>query len=328
MRMHVPYLLALGIGFAATLPARAADLPPSEFRARRAEAMRRMPDGILLLPSATFDVRLGPALPARVPAAPELLLLHGAVQRLGRRPRDRRRRRRRAGSSSRRSCRGFSARCSSGRRIEPGPKTAASLGLDRVVDRKELPAFLTRRQDAPGLLLYTAGLADAHGFPLDIALDDPQAAWNHALAELWPTEPSAIRRPDPRADASRQEPGRDRGAAPRRKNQRDGAPRGARGPASRALPARGGRRRGLRLPRRRRGGTVVLAVGDDGPGERLPGALRVPRRLPPPQPRHARRRGRAGGRGLRRGPLQGRRRPHRSRLRPLRRGTAGDVGAV
>ncbi len=73
-------------------------------------------------------------------------------------------------------------------KIEPGEKTAASLGLDKVVGRKELPAFLTRRQEAPGLQLYTAGLIEGHGFPLDIALDDPQAAWNHAMAELWPTE--------------------------------------------------------------------------------------------------------------------------------------------
>jgi Xaa-Pro aminopeptidase len=71
--------------------------------------------------------------------------------------------------------------------VPPGEKSAAALEIEHVVDRKELSAFLNRRQEAsPGLLLYTSGAADSHGFPLDLALDDPQAAWNHALAELWP----------------------------------------------------------------------------------------------------------------------------------------------
>jgi Xaa-Pro aminopeptidase len=74
-------------------------------------------------------------------------------------------------------------------KIVPGEGSASLLGLDRVVDRKELAGFLSRRQEqTPGLLLYARGVSDAHGFPLDIALDDPDAAWNHALSELWSAE--------------------------------------------------------------------------------------------------------------------------------------------
>jgi Xaa-Pro aminopeptidase len=189
--MHVPYLFALAI--AAGAPAvPAAELPASEFRARRAEAMRRMPDGILLLPSASFDF------------AGDQLYLHGFQQRanffyftglasasgavLA------------VDGAAKESWLFVPAQLPFGamlerRRIAPGPETAASLGLDRVVDRKELAAFLARRQDAAGLLLYTAGLVEGHGFPLDIALDDPQAAWNHAIEELWPT--GRVRPADP-----------------------------------------------------------------------------------------------------------------------------------
>ena len=174
-------------------------------------------------------------------------------------------------------------------RIEPGEKSAAALGVDRVVSRKELPAFLTRRQEAPGLLLYTAGLAEGgHGFPLDIALDDPQAAWNHAMEELWPT--GRLKSADPILEQMRLvkspaeiEALRTTGAA---------SARALRAGLS-ALPpgrsaARRGRRRRVRLPRRRRRGAVVLAVGHDGPGERVSGALRIPRRLPASQPHDAR----------------------------------------
>jgi Xaa-Pro aminopeptidase len=184
MQKHVSYLFALGIGLG--VAAGAGELPASEFRARRAEAMRRMPDGILLLPSATFTF------------PSDQLYLHGFQQRpnffyfTG------------LGSASGavlaidgaareswlfvpKELPGILGTMLERAKVEPGEKTAASLGLDRVVDRKELAAFLSRRQEAPGLLLYSAGAAEGHGFPLDIALDDPQAAWNHALEELWPT---------------------------------------------------------------------------------------------------------------------------------------------
>ena len=189
MRMHVPYLLAFAVGasaVAASAGAEPGEIPTSEFRARRMDAMRRIPDGILLLPSVLFEF------------AGDQVFLHGFQQRpnffyftgLG------------SASGAVLAIDGaaketwlfvpkklprFGAMLERAR-IEPGAKTAAALGLDQVVDRKELSAFLLRRQEAPGLLLYTAGLtADGHGFPLDIALDDPQGAWNHAMEELWPS---------------------------------------------------------------------------------------------------------------------------------------------
>ena len=74
-------------------------------------------------------------------------------------------------------------------KIAPGEASATRLGLDRVLDRKELAGFLARRQEqTPGLLLYARGVSGAHGFPLDIALDNPDAAWDHALSELWSAE--------------------------------------------------------------------------------------------------------------------------------------------
>ncbi len=173
------------LALAVLAPLSGAELPVSEFRARRADAMRRMPDGILLLPSAAFvfstDQLLLPGFQQRpnffyftglASAAGAVLAIDGSEKETwlfvpGRLP-------------------GIGGMLRSAL-VAPGEKTAAALGIEHVVDRKELPAFLNRRQEAsPGLLLYAAGAADAHGFPLDIALDDPQAAWNHALQELWP----------------------------------------------------------------------------------------------------------------------------------------------
>jgi len=73
-------------------------------------------------------------------------------------------------------------------RIPTGPESAARLGVDEVLDRKELAPWLARRQEeTAGLILYAPGVEEGPaGFPLDAALDDPAAAWNHALAELWP----------------------------------------------------------------------------------------------------------------------------------------------
>jgi len=162
----------------------ASDLPASEYRARRAEAMRRMPDGILLLPSTSFTF------------PSDQLFLHGFQQRpnffyfTGL-------------SSASGAVLAIDGAAKESwlfvpeklpgiggmlgiARVAPGEKTAAELGIERVVDRKELAAFLTRREESPGVFLYATGAADAHGFPLDIALDDPRAAWNHAIGELWP----------------------------------------------------------------------------------------------------------------------------------------------
>jgi Xaa-Pro aminopeptidase len=181
-------LRATILGIAAACALRgllAAELPASEFRSRRAEAMRRMPDGILLLPSASFTFPSDQLFLHGFQQRPNffyftglssasgaVLAIDGAAKQSwlfvpGKLP-------------------GIGGMLGSAL-VAPGEKTAAALGIERVVDRKELPAFLNRRQEAaPGLLLYTSGAADARGFPLDIALDDPQAAWSHALGELWP----------------------------------------------------------------------------------------------------------------------------------------------
>ena len=189
MRKLAPYLIALGVTAAGELPATAtpaSELPPSEFRARRVEAMRRMPDGILLLHSASMNFPSDQLFVHGYQQQPDFFYLTGLA------------------SASRvvlaldaaaketwlfvpTDARGTFGGMLTFPRIEPGEKSAAALGFDKVADRKELAAFLTRRQETPGLLLYTTGAAEQHGFPLDIALDDPQAAWGHAMGELWPT---------------------------------------------------------------------------------------------------------------------------------------------
>jgi Xaa-Pro aminopeptidase len=86
--------------------------------------------------------------------------------------------------------------------VEPGDASANRLGLDHVVDRKQLQSFLVRREEAkPGLVLYAPGAKEGHAFPLDIALDDPAAAWNHALGEIW--TPANIRDASPILSAMR-----------------------------------------------------------------------------------------------------------------------------
>ena len=133
------------------------------------------------------------------------------------------------------------------------------------------------RKRRPALFLYARGVSDAHGFPLDIALDDPDAAWNHALGGALERRTTASRRLDARRNARDQGRGRDRRHAPRRCGQREGADRrhgrAAPGPA----PARGRSRRRVGVHRRRRGRPILLALGDDGTGERFSGALRIPR---------------------------------------------------
>ena len=177
---------------AATLPA--AELPVSEFRARRAEAMTRMPDGILLLPSRAFvfhsdqDYLAGfqqnpnffyfTGLPS---AAGAVLAIDGAAKETWL----------------------FVPTKLPGiggllkiLLVAPGEISEKRLTVDHVVDRKELPAFLARREAVkPGLLLYAPGAKDTAAFPLDIALDDPAGAWNHALGEIW--TPDRIRDADP-----------------------------------------------------------------------------------------------------------------------------------
>ncbi len=177
-----PILLA-----AATLAAgrlSAAELAPSEFAARRGEAMRRMADGVLLLPSASLAAEsLSQYGYLQDPnffyftnlasAAGAVLALDGAAKETW--------------LFVPEKLRGFSG-LTKRPLIAPGAESEKALGLDHVVSRKELSAFLTRRQDTSGVVLYTIGGVEPLGFPLDIALDDPLAAWNHAIGELWPAD--------------------------------------------------------------------------------------------------------------------------------------------
>ena len=281
-------------------------------------------------PRALARVRLPlrPGLPRRLPAAPQLLLLHRPSERRGRRPRDRRRGEGELALRPERSCRGI-AGCSSVL-VEPGEKPRPR--SDRPRRRPQGAAGVSRpgaQEATPGLLLYAAGRPKAHGFPLDIALDDPAGGLEPRAGESsGRPSSSAIRRPDPRrrCASSRARP-RSRCCA--------ASARPARRPFARALrrsrpgnPQREAEAAVVsRLHRRRRGGTVVLAVGDDGPNSAFPAPFESLVDYRHLEPRHAGRRGRAGGRGLRHGPLQGRRRPHGARLRPLRRRTARDLGA-
>ncbi len=182
MRFRWMLLAAAATLAAGRLPS--AELAPSEFAARRAEAMRRMADGVLLLPSASLGQANLPLygylqdpnffyLTNLGSAAGAVLALDGAAketwlfvpEKLPGFP-------------------GFLTRPL----VAPGAGSQKALGLDHVVSRKGLPAFLARRQETPGVILYTVGGVEPHGFPLDIALDDPLAAWNHAIEELWPAD--------------------------------------------------------------------------------------------------------------------------------------------
>lgn len=162
------------------------ELPVEEFRRRRQEAMRRLPDGILLLPASPFvfdgDQLYLPAFQQNptffyftgLSASPgSVLAVDGPRSRAvlfapAKLPR-------------------FDSMIPNAR-IAAGHDSADRLGIDDVLDRKELAPWLTRRQDeTPGLLLYAPGVSEGPpGFPLDAALDHPSAAWDHALAELWP----------------------------------------------------------------------------------------------------------------------------------------------
>jgi len=156
-------------------------------RTRRQEAMRRMPDGLLLVTAAPYrpstlqdqafaflqnpdffyftGIETSPGAVLAIDGTAKESLLFVPTKLFG------------------------PANRIPAAKIAPGDASAKRLGLDRVLDRKELPGFLERRRDeTPGLLLYARGVSDAQRFPLDIALDDPDAAWNHALAELWSAE--------------------------------------------------------------------------------------------------------------------------------------------
>ncbi|MEX0878724.1 MAG: aminopeptidase P N-terminal domain-containing protein [Thermoanaerobaculia bacterium] len=195
MRLQISRLVlaaAATASLAALLPT--AELPASEHAARRGEAMRRMEDGILLVPSRAFVFGNDQLLLHGYPQSPNFFYFtglssaSGAVLAID--------------GASRESwlfvpakLPGIAGQLESAL-VPPGAESERRLSIDHVVDRKELPAFLNRRQEAsPGLLLYTPALDVGHGFPLDIALDDPSGAWNHALGELWPEK--QLRSADP-----------------------------------------------------------------------------------------------------------------------------------
>jgi len=160
---------------------------------RRREALRRIPNGLLLVPATPFrfsspEDRISAFLQdpdffyfTGIETSPgAVLALDGAVKE--------------SLLFVPTKLRGLADKIADAK-IPPGEESASRLGIDRVLDRKELSGFLTRRQEqTPGLVLYARGVSGGHGFPLDIALDDPDAAWNHALTELW--NPDRIRPAD------------------------------------------------------------------------------------------------------------------------------------
>ena len=178
----------------------AAELPVSEFRARRADAMARMPDGILLVASRAFVFHSDQDYLAGFQQSPDFLYFTGLPSSVGAVL---------AIDGAAKETWLFVPTKLPGiggmlkiLLVEPGDASAKRLAIDQVVDRKELPAFLARREEAkPALLLYAHGAKDGQAFPLDIALDDPAAAWNHALGEIW--TPSKIRDADPILSAMR-----------------------------------------------------------------------------------------------------------------------------
>ena len=195
MRLQFSRLvLAAAAATSAAVSVFPAEIPVSEHTARRAEVMRRMPDGILLVPSQAFVFENDQILLHGYQQDPNFFYLtglssvSGAVLAVD--------------GASRETwlfvpskLPGIAGLMKTAL-VTPGSGSEQRLSIDHVVDRKELPAFLNRRQEAsPGLLLYTPKLDVGHGFPLDIALDDPSGAWNHAVTELWPAK--EVRSADP-----------------------------------------------------------------------------------------------------------------------------------
>ncbi len=171
------FLLALSLS--------AAELPVSEFQARRTEAMRRFPDGILLARSRAFQFHSDQDSVAAFRQDPDFFYFTGLPSAVGAVL---------AIDGAARETWLFVPAKLPGvagmleiLRVAPGPETAKRLGIDHVVDRGELSTFLIRREEArPELRLYARGVTGEHAAPIAAALDDPGAAWAHALGELWP----------------------------------------------------------------------------------------------------------------------------------------------
>ncbi|HEY1434052.1 MAG TPA: aminopeptidase P N-terminal domain-containing protein, partial [Thermoanaerobaculia bacterium] len=167
-----------------TATLQAADLPVSEFQSRRAAAMRRVADGILLVHSRGFTFHSDQDYLAGFQQDPDFFYLTGLPSAAGAVL---------AIDGAAKETWLFVpdelpgiAGLLKNLRVEPGAATEKALGLDHVVDRNELAAFLIRREAAtPPLLLYASG-AGKHTAPLAAALDDPAMAWSHAISEIWP----------------------------------------------------------------------------------------------------------------------------------------------
>ena len=164
----------------------AAELPASRFAARRAEAMRRMPDGILLVRSRSFSFHSDQDYLAGFQQDPNFFYLTGLSSAAGAVV---------AVDGGSKETWLFVPEKLTGAAslmpnllVAPDEATARSLGLDHVVPRSELAPFLVRREGArPELLLYAPGAGGEHDAPpLEKAIDDPGMAWSHALGELWP----------------------------------------------------------------------------------------------------------------------------------------------
>jgi Xaa-Pro aminopeptidase len=171
--------------FLAAVNLLSAELPVSEFHGRRAEAMRRVPNGLLVVRSRGFVFHSDQDYLASFQQDPNFFYLTGLPSAVG------------AvlviDGAAKESwlfvpgkLRGIPGLLKN-LLVEPGDGTAKKLGVDHVVDRKELAAFLVRREASdPPLLLYGPGLSGEHTAPLETALDDPGMAWSHAIGEIWP----------------------------------------------------------------------------------------------------------------------------------------------
>lgn len=187
-----PFLLAFWLAVAA-LPARGSgvgapavqELPAAEFGIRRAAAIAKVPDGLLLVPARSFRFHSEQDYLAGFQQTPDFFYFTGLASAAG------------AvlvlDGVARESwlfvptglpgLAGHLQRL----RVATGTAAAAALGVKAVSPRSELAGFLKRRlAERPGSILYSAQPGGSQGLTLDAALDEPEAAWNHALAALWP----------------------------------------------------------------------------------------------------------------------------------------------
>ena len=177
--------VALSAGGAVAGEPAAQELPTAEFGQRRAAAIAKVPDGLLLVPARAFRFHSEQDYWAGFQQAPDFFYFTGLASAAG------------AvlvlDGAAREAWLFAPTRLPSlaGRlqrlRVEPGEASAAALGVKTVAPRSELAGFLMRRlAERPGLILYTTQPVGGDALTLDAALDEPGEAWGHALAALWP----------------------------------------------------------------------------------------------------------------------------------------------